>query len=254
MTALSKEDEAAGLLKYKTALAGYIKANGYDASIFTDESDTAKAFLEEARNYAVNSAKEATFHQDNIIASAFSNFVKNLRGSNNISAQTVGTAFDVTVPFKKTPANILTSIYEYSPLSAFNIISDVKKLSDGSINASKLIDDVAKTTTGTGAMAIGGLLAYAGLIKSGYTESDSETNFNKTTGGSGAVFKLGDKTYSIDEFSPASTPLIMGAAIYETMGDKNNGGMASAVLESLAAAANSVVDMTMLSGIAQTLS
>src|SRR5574344_2284353 len=128
MTALSKEDEAAGLLKYKTALAGYIKANGYDASIFTDESDTAKAFLEEARNYAVNSAKEATFHQDNIIASDFSNFVKNLRSSDNAAARTVGTAFDVTVPFKKTPANILASIWNYSPTGALNILADAKKL------------------------------------------------------------------------------------------------------------------------------
>lgn len=143
-------DYSAAKRKYSTSLAGYLKANGLDESIFKAEDElqrlknlgdtklltnAEKARIEEltdnvaklnkARDYAVKQAEYATFHEDNKIANTIAEWSKISRekgtgiGSILIEGQ---------VPFKTATANILKSGVEYSPLGAIDSIRRTGKL------------------------------------------------------------------------------------------------------------------------------
>jgi hypothetical protein len=252
--ALSKEDEMAMLSKYQTSLAGYLKANGADANIFKATDEESKALLENARTYAINQAKEAAFHQDNATADLFSQATRNFRDSDSKVAKGVGLAADVIVPFKKTPANILKSAFEYSPLEYAKVITDINALNKGTIKAADFIDDISKATTGTAALGIGALLAHEGILKIGSDLSDEEESFDKQTGRQTVSIKVGDKYVPIQELIPAAAPLIFGGTIYETMANKTDGDTAlNTLFAGTGAIANGVIDMSMLSGITDTL-
>ena len=252
--ALSKEDEIAMLSKYQTSLAGYLKANGADANIFKATDDQSKALLENGRQYAINQAKEAAFHQDNATADLFSQATRNFRDSDSKVAKGVGLAADIIVPFKKTPANILKSAFEYSPLEYAKVITDINALNKGTIKAADLIDDISKATTGTAALGIGAILAHEGILKIGSDLSDEEESFDKQTGRQTVSIKVGDKYVPIQELIPSAAPLIFGGTIYETMANKTDKDTAlNTLFAGTGAIANGVIDMSMLSGITDTL-
>lgn len=139
--------------KYGTSLAGYLKANGLDASVFDaevryNELDKAcKKFeyenrlftpkenamlrerseltadvkkLQKARDYAQKQAEYAVFHEDNKVADAITKFSNATRLTHIIT--------EGIMPFKKTPMNILRSGVEYSPLGAVDSIAKTGKL------------------------------------------------------------------------------------------------------------------------------
>jgi len=139
--------------KYSTSLAGYLKANGYDESIFdadntyrglkelskkrqlTDaeriQMEDAKAaydVLEKARDYAVKQAEYATFHEDNAVAKALTKWSRDARNSESKALNAVGYVIEGITPFKGTPANVLRSAVDYSPFGAIDSISKTGKL------------------------------------------------------------------------------------------------------------------------------
>lgn len=252
---LNKEDENAVISKYRTSLAGYLKANGYTKDILTSTNDESKAILDDARAYAIQQAKEAAFHQDSEFSNELSGFTNRLRNSEKLSNRIVGTAADVVVPFKKTPINILKSSIAYSPAEILKVASDIPKLYKGTIKASDFIDDISKTATGSTGLLVGAILAHEGILSSGYTESDKAQKFDKTTGRGQTAIHIGNKSLSINELSPFASPMIYGAVVYETLANKNGSNSAlDTIVNGLTATANSITDMTMLSGIADTLS
>lgn len=251
---LSAEDEAAVIAKYKTSLAGFLKANGADASIFNATDDASKELLESGRAYAINQAKEAAFHQDSAVADALSQFSKNARNSDSKVLRAIGLGADVVVPFKKTPINILKSAIEYSPAEFIKVASDIPKLNKGLMKPAEFIDDISKGVTGTAALGIGALLAYNGILKIGSDKSDEEASFDKQTGRQNVALKVGDRYVKLDELIPSAAPFIFGATVYETIANnKGNDNALNTVFSGMSAIANGVTDMTMLSGIADTL-
>lgn len=252
--ALNAEDEVAVLAKYRTSLAGFLKANGADESIFNATDTESKNLLESARAYAINQAKEAAFHQESATANALSQFSKNARNSDSKALKALGFASDVVIPFKKTPINILKSAIEYSPAEYVKVAADLKKLSKGRIKAADFIDDLSKATTGTVALGIGALLAHEGILKIGSSKSDEEQAFDTQTGRQNVAVKVGNKYIGLSELIPAAAPLILGGTIYETWKDsKGEENALNTIFSGMSAIAEGVTDMTMLSGIADTL-
>lgn len=251
--ALGAEDEMSMVAKYQTSLAGYLKANGHDASIFSATDDTSKQVLENARAYAIHQAEEAAFHQKNAIAENFGNFTRTLRESDSGATRLFGTLLDVTVPFKKTPANIVSSIYQYSPASAITLVSDLAKFRQGAMSAADFIDDIAKTATGTAALAIGAALAHEGIVTVGADKSDKEKNFDKATGVGNVSIHIGNKSIGIGDLAPASAPIIIGATMLESARQNQGEGAINSLFTGLGAIADSVTDMTMLSGLSDVL-
>lgn len=256
---LSKEDEMAMMSKYKTSLAGYLKANGADASIFKATDDQSKQLLENGRQYAINQAKEAAFHQDAPFMQKFSNFTNDLKNGTK-GEQAAGLILDTIVPFKKTPANILKSAFAYSPLEWGKVLTDIDLLKKGAdatgkaFKAADFIDDISKAATGTAAFTIGAILAHEGILKVGSDLSDEESSFDKQTGRQNVSIKVGDVYVPIQELMPSAAPLIFGGTVYETLKNKKDGDTAINTLAAgTGAIANGLIDMSMLSGIADTL-
>ena len=117
---LEGDDIKALRRKYKKALAGYLKANGYDASVLK----TNNPILEDARAYAIEQAKVATFHADNNFANLLQKVSDKARESGGVSGKALETIVESLAPFKKTPANILKQALEYSPASVMNMVYD----------------------------------------------------------------------------------------------------------------------------------
>ena len=251
---LDAEDILAGKATYQTSLAGFLKANGADASIFTKTDDASRELLEQGKNYALQQANEATFHQKNELAQRISNFIKEGKHSDSTAVRTLSRGLDFMVPFVKTPSNILRACYEYSPLEFLSVAKETKAWKDGTVSTAKYIDDISKGITGSMGMLLGGLLVESGILKVS-SGDDTEDSFDKKRGNTSPSIKVGNASLKISELVPGAMPLIIGATVWETI--KNSKKSTDAAFDTffngIAAIGDSVTDMTMLSGIASTL-
>lgn len=244
---LDSDDQKAMMRKYQNALARYVKANGEDASIFADNSSEARNFLSVASDYAVHQAEEAAFHQNDDWSNALSRAINVMKGSDQTLAKGFGTLADAAIPFKKTPANVLRSCIEYSPLEYLNAFWNVSKLKSGEISSPKFIDNIAKATTGTGMYVLGGLLSHAGIIRIGSNKGTKEKNTDTRTGVQNGAVYIGGHNFDLSDLAPAAYPLIAGATFQESF--KNENDFWTAITKAIGSSASSLVDTTMLMGI-----
>ena len=137
LTTKGISDTKAVQKKFATSLAGYMKANNmtlgdmdrvylYDHLMRTKSkralTDAESAELErlkpvadkmqKARDYALKQAEYATFHEDNVMADLLSKHIRDSLNSDNAIARGWGYALEGTIPFRKTPANIVRSGWE----------------------------------------------------------------------------------------------------------------------------------------------
>lgn len=250
---LENDDEKAMMSKYSWSLARYIKANGYDASVFTDS--TKKDFLQQASDYAVEEAKKAAFHQDSRLAKVITDGCTKLK-SGNTAEKAVGIAIDATIPFKKTPINVLKSAVQYSPAEMFEVLGDVSKLSKCNSQTApkqvtKLIDDIGKTATGTALVIGGALAAHEGWIKISQGDGKREQRTNSQTGNQSMAAYIGGARISLSDLTPSTYALIMGASMEESYGGGDDA--ITSFLKGIQSCASALVDTTMLSGISDIL-
>lgn len=244
---LDNADQRAMMNKYQNALARFVKANGKDASIFSDGSQEAKDFLEQASDYAVHQAEEAAFHQSDDFSNYLSKMINGLKGSDQKLARGVGTVADAVIPFKRTPANVFRSCLVYSPFEYLDAFAQTRKLVRGEISSTKYIDDIAKATTGTGMYVLGGLLANEGIIRIGSNKGTKEQNTDTRTGIQNGALYIGNHSIDLSDLAPAAYPLIAGATFQESF--KNEDDFWTALTKALSSSASSLIDTTMLMGI-----
>lgn len=244
---LDKADQRAMMNKYQNAFARYVKANGKDISIFSDTSQKAKDFRSMANDYAIHQAEEAAFHQDDDWSDALSRAINVMKGSDQNLAKGFGTFVDAAIPFKKTPANVLRSCFEYSPAEYLYAFADTYKLHRGLIDAAKFVDDMAKATTGTTMYVVGGILANEGIIRIGSNKGTKEKNTDTRTGVQNGALYIGNHSIDLSDLAPAAYPLIAGATFQESF--KNENDFHTAITKALGSSASSLVDTTMLMGI-----
>ncbi len=288
--------------KYSTSLAGYMKANGLDSSAFDasykyqdlmnqsksrllsdaersqmDSLKTTADKLEKGREYALRQAEYATFHEDNAVADALTRASNFLRKSDNKVLNAGGAILEGIVPFKKTPANVLRSGLEYSPLGAIDSIKKTGKLvyentgkragnlADTYINragkevqktlANDVIESWSKTLTGTGLTALGFYLYDKGILNS----SDKETKYQDSLEGlQNYSITIGDKTYTVDWAAPAVMPLLLGAEISKVWNSSGNEvehwyEHLDEYLNAANRIADPIIETSMLSGVKDTL-
>lgn len=268
---LNAEDEFALYNKYSSSLARYLKANGLDTKVFDnakryeevykqlsdaklsqipdndlissltrelDDLKSSKEALITAQEYAIGEAKKATFHQQSLFADKLSEFSRQM-AQGNVAEKIVHIALEGTLPFKKTPVNILKSAAAYSPLEVGKIIADIPKVHKGSMKASEFIDDIAKGLTGTALMVGGYQLAKAGIVN-GSDDSEGNQKFS---------INIGDGSYTIDGFAPASLPLLVGANFYESMEGATPDEKFENFMNAITSVSEPLVETTMLQGI-----
>lgn len=206
---LEAEDGLGLKSAYQKALSDYITANKIDVDNITDKQ------LGKARNYAVEQAKEATFHQANSIATAINQFSRK-------NKLTKG-AMDAILPFVKTPLNVAKAGLEYNPTGLLKTITvDTAKLRKGNITINKYIDNLSKGLTGTGIAVLGYALADAGILKASGGEDDKKEDYDEALGKQSYSIQIAGKTYSLDWLAPTGIPLFTGAEAYLIKNTKNS--------------------------------
>lgn len=255
--ALEAEDGWGLKACYSKALAEYMTANELTPQNITDVQ------LGKARNYAIKEAKEATFHQENTIASAINQFSKKNKVTKFIT--------DSALPFVKTPMNVAATAVEYSPIGlGKTLVKNSIDLRKGNITVNQYIDNISKGLTGSGITFLGYVLAEAGILKASGDDDDKLSKFESDQGKQSYSIQIGDNTYSLDWLAPVGIPLFIGAELHALknakLQEKNSvsnddntmlnqvGKSAGNLFNALATAMNPMTEMSMLSGLTSTLS
>jgi hypothetical protein len=193
--ALEVEDNIGLRSMYVKALSEYLTANKIDVNNMTD------AQLSKARQYAIKSAQEATFHQASSLATAL-----NQMGKKNAITKF---ALDSAIPFKKTPINVAKTGVQYSPVGLIkSAVYDIGKLRKGQITVNQYIDNISRGLTGTGITYMGYVLAEAGILKASGGDDDKKEKYDEEQGKQTYSLEIGGKSYSLDWLSPVRYTII----------------------------------------------
>lgn len=242
--ALDYEDVIFNRAAYVDSFAQALQAKGVTAA--EAHAGTRTADVEAARAYAIEEAQKATYRNTTALSEALSQFGR-YEGDNPVKRAGSFVA-DALFPFRKTPANILTTGLDYSPVgiakSVKEALWDVRK---GNCTAADAVDSLASGLTGTGIFALGAYLAAEGLLHVRAGDDDKEEAFEKSMGEQDYAIQIGDKSYTLDWALPAAMPLFAGAATEKS--HEKGGSTFDALVDSLLGMQDVVLETSMLSSL-----
>ena len=224
--ALDYEDVIFNRAAYVDSFAQALQAKGVTAA--EANAGTRTADVEAARAYAIEEAQKATYRNTTALSEALSKRGR-YDANDNIVERGISFVTDALLPFRKTPANILTTGLDYSPVG---IVKSVKEalwdVRRGNCTAADAVDSLASGLTGTGIFALGAYLAAEELLHIRAGDDDKEEAFEKSMGGQDYAIHIGDKSYTLDWALPAAMPLFAGAATEKSY-EKGGGTFVSLV-------------------------
>ena len=230
---------------YAGALASFLKARGVTAEMLQDGGDHTRlaALLEEGRAYAIREAQRATYRDRN----AFSDMISSIgfRTPDTTAKRAMNTMVEGVLPFKRTPANILVRGMEYSPAGLVKgLTADLHKVRRGEMELAQALDNIAAGLTGSGLMALGGLLRAAGVITGGGDDDDKQANQDDLTGHQDYALELGDWSITLDWLAPEALPFFVGVELCDNFqeGQKSIGD----VIEAMGSSVEPMLEMSML--------
>lgn len=242
--ALDYEDVIFNRAAYVDSFAQALQAKGVTAA--EAHAGTRAADVEAARAYAIEEAQKATYRNTTALSEALSKMGR-YQGDNQV-LRAASFAADAFLPFRKTPANILTTGLDYSPIGLGKGIKEALfDVKSGKCTAADAVDSIASGLTGTGILALGAYLAAEGLLHVRAGDDDKEEAFEKSMGKQDYAIQIGDKSYSLDWAVPAAMPLFAGAAIMESA--QKGGGTFDAVADALLGMQDVVLETSMLSSL-----
>ena len=245
---LDREDVRFNRAAYVDSFAQALQAKGVTAA--EAHAGTRAADVEAARAYAIEEAQKATYRNTTALSEALSKMGR-YQGDNQV-LRAASFAADAFLPFRKTPANILTTGLDYSPIGLIKGIKEAMvDVKSGKCTAADAVDSLASGLTGTGILALGAYMVAQGLfgatlhVRAG--DDDKEEAFEKSMGGQDYAIQIGDKSYTLDWMTPAAMPLFAGAAIMESV--QKGGGTFDALVDSLLGMQDVVLETSMLSSL-----
>lgn len=246
--ALDYEDVIFNRSAYVDSFAQALQAKNVTAA--EAEAGTRAADVEAARAYAIEEAQRATYRNTTALSEALSKMGR-YQGDNQV-LRAASFAADAFLPFRKTPANILTTGLDYSPIGLGKGIKEALfDVKSGKCTAADAVDSLASGLTGTGILALGAYLAAEGFfgatlhVRAG--DDDKEEAFEKSMGKQDYAIQIGDKSYTLDWMTPAAMPLFAGVAIMESV--RKGGGTFDALVDSLLGMQDVVLETSMLSSL-----
>lgn len=243
--ALDYEDVIFNRAAYVDSFAQALQAKGVTAA--EAHAGTRTADVEAARAYAIEEAQRATYRNTTALSEALSKRGR-YDASDNIVERGKSFLVDALLPFRKTPANILTTGLDYSPIGLGKGIKEAMfDVKSGKCTAADAVDSLASGLTGTGILALGAYLAAEGLLHVRAGDDDKEEAFEKSMGKQDYALQIGDKSYTLDWAVPAAMPLFAGAAIMESV--RKGGGTFDALVDSLLGMQDVVLETSMLSSL-----
>ena len=228
---------------YADSLARFMAAN------HTTWDAAPETLREKGRLLAIKEAAEATYRDNN----AFSEMVLSMRFKNpgsNKAKKAVNAVVEGILPFRKTPANILVRGVEYSPLGLVKTAVDTVSAAKGSRNVtgSDLVNEFAKSLTGSGLFALGYFLTKMGVLTAlGPDDDDKEKEFWELQGNQSYSINLFGRSYTIDWLAPEAIPLLVGANTAEIAAEE--GLDLNAVTKAATRITDPMLEMSMLQGV-----
>ena len=212
--ALDYEDVIFNRNAYVDSFAQALQAKGVTAA--EAHAGTRAADVEAARAYAIEEAQKATYRNTTALSEALSKMGR-YQGDDPV-LKVASFAADAFLPFRKTPANILTTGLDYSPVGLVKGIKEAMvDVKSGKCTAADAVDSLASGLTGTGILALGAYLAAEGLLHVRAGDDDKEEDFEKAMGGQDYAIQIGDKSYTLDWALPAAMPLFAGASLEKSL-------------------------------------
>ena len=246
---LDREDVRFNRNAYVDSFAQALQAKGVTAA--EAYAGTRTADVEAARAYAIEEAQKATYRNTTALSEALSKMGR-YDASDNIVERGISFVTDALLPFRKTPANILTTGLDYSPIGLGKGIKEALfDVKSGKCTAADAVDSLASGLTGTGIFALGAYLAAEGFlgatlhVRAG--DDDKEEEFEKSMGGQDYAIQIGDKSYTLDWMTPAAMPLFAGAATEKS--HEKGGSTFDALVDSLLGMQDVVLETSMLSSL-----
>ena len=243
--ALDYEDVIFNRAAYVDSFAQALQAKGVTAA--EAHAGTRAADVEAARAYAIEEAQKATYRNTTALSEALSKRGR-YDASDNIVERGISFVTDALLPFRKTPANILTTGLDYSPIGLGKGIKEAMfDVKSGKCTAADAVDSIASGLTGTGIFALGAYLAAEGLLHVRAGDDDKEEAFEKSMGGQDYAIQIGDKSYTLDWALPAAMPLFAGAATEKSY--EKGGGTFVSLVDSLKNIGSVIWETSMLSAL-----
>lgn len=242
-TAMDSGDAVFCKFTYADSLARFMAAN------HTTWDTAPETLREKGRLLAIKEAAEATYRDNN----AFSEMVLSMRFKNpgsNKAKKAVNAVVEGILPFRKTPANILVRGVEYSPLGLVKTAVDTVSAAKGSRNVtgSDLVNEFAKSLTGSGLFALGYFLTKMGVLTAlGPDDDDKEKEFWELQGNQSYSINLFGRSYTIDWLAPEAIPLLVGANTAEIAAEE--GLDLNAVTKAATRITDPMLEMSMLQGV-----
>lgn len=225
------------------AMAQYCKANGItEAEIVSGSKKVDKAV-----EYAVQEALKATYRDTTALSDILSRKL-NEDGKNGKVAKAVNAAKSGILPFTKTPANLLSRAFDYSPAGIIKGVAQaVNAVTKGEATAAQAIDSLASGLTGTGVMALGAYLAAQGLVRGAEDDDEKQAAFDELVGHQPYSMELPNgKSVTLDWLAPMSLPFFVGVNYYEAMQREAGDSSMDALMSSIYGVADPLLELSCL--------
>ena len=190
----------------------------------------------------------AVYQQDTMLSKALMGFKNNV-GDLSKGILGVDILSQFSMPFVKTPANVIERAVDYSPLGAIrNAFRTGKEIKNDSFDQNRFANESARNILGTLLMAGGAGLAANGVLSGGFSDDADEKNAQRESGMQEYALNMGDKQMDISWVPVVGSNSVAAAAAYDAA--KNSEGNLFENLETgLKAGGEALFDQSMFQGL-----
>jgi len=233
---------------YKQTLGDYrrLRATGKMGRDVQNLSD------EEFKQYSEVAAKlnalAAVYQNDTMLSNALLGFKKSV-GDLSRGIFGVDILSQFSMPFVKTPANVVDVGIQYSPLGLVrNAFRTGKEIHDENFDQNRFANETSRNILGTVGTGLGIAAAAGGLMSGGYSDDKDIKQAQKEAGEQEYALNLGDHQMDIS-WSPVTGSNAVGAAAAYDAYKNGEGTLAQNAMQGLYAGGKAMFDQSMFQGL-----
>ena len=240
---------------YAQTLGDYYRLRpdmGPDIAALTDDQ-----FKEYAETAAHLNALAAVYQNDSKLAKGMLD-LKNAIGQISQGTLGVDVLSQFSMPFVKTPANVIDRAIDYSPVGALR--NTIRTIGEGGIGGAnfdqnRFVNETARNIIGTGITAGGAGLAYANRMSGSYSDDADEKKAQQDAGMQEYALNvpegipmLGGKQVDIGWMPIVGSNLVAGAAAYDAYLNSKDGSDLDNLYAGIAAGGNELFGQAAMQG------
>ena len=217
---------------------------------------------------AISAAEYITFTNDGRLADGIAGAIERIAAAagrkNAGTGALVRAGARFLIPFRRTPANILSRAIEYTPgtgvisipRAALNWHRELAKAAlagttqgtEALANQRKLVDLMTKQATGLGMFTLGAYLYNQGKLTGDFPESPAEQEQWRTEGKQPESILINGQWLPISRISPYGSMMTLAASVLSNAENNPDRSLAGDVLGAAQATSQSVLNQPMLTG------